>query len=259
MHKWLISLFTLLFLACEPSQKPVSTVVKLTEPISDAIAEYQAEHPDNGKKSISKGTEGKGSLVNGKLFPFSGRNFRYFDTGSYLAGRAFCHDRVVKAMLGTYKQLESKESNRVYRVMECSHEQGGKLFPHRTHQNGLSVDLMIPLKRNGKPYFGLDDKGKAHYFLDFDQQGRWEKDTAIQVDFDLLCSYILAIHSNAAKHGLKVKKVILNTFLHDELFQTKNGFRLKESRIYFAQKLSKEINALHDDHIHVDFEPIAQP
>ena len=54
---------------------------------------------------------------------------------------------------------------------------------------------------------------------------------------------------------LKLKKVILNTHLHDELFSSKHGFRLKENGIYFAQKLEKQINDLHDDHIHVDFEP----
>ena len=63
--------------------------------------------------------------------------------------------------------MESYSPTRKYLLMECSNKHGGKIFPHRTHQNGLSVDLSMPFIQNSKPYYGFDTLGGPHYFLDF--------------------------------------------------------------------------------------------
>ena len=34
----------------------------------------------------------------------------------------------------------------VYKYTETGFENGGKFRPHKTHQNGLSVDFMTPVK-----------------------------------------------------------------------------------------------------------------
>jgi penicillin-insensitive murein endopeptidase len=70
--------------------------------------------------------------------------------------------------------------------MECSNKEGGRIFPHRTHQNGLSVDFMIPLIKNGIPYYGLDNLGANHYLLDFNNNGEYLKDTSIKIDFNMV-------------------------------------------------------------------------
>ncbi|MFN5415428.1 MAG: hypothetical protein ACK5B9_00105, partial [Flavobacteriia bacterium] len=221
--------------------------------VENKILNFQKLHQDSINKSVSNGTVGNGSLQNGKLFPFEGKNFFYFDTSSYLAGRAFLNGKVKDLMLETYQVLEKKIPQRNFGVMECSHEDGGKLSPHITHQNGLSVDFMTPLMSKDSIFGNLDKIGLQHYFLDFNSDGKYLKDNSVQIDFDALALHILTLNELSSSKGLKIEKILFKIELLDNLFASKFGKKLKESGIYFAKKLSPQINALHDDHYHIDF------
>ena len=140
--------------------------------------------------------------------------------------------------------------------MECSNQHGGQMKPHRTHQNGLSVDFMMPLKKNQTPFYELDLMGKNHYLLTFDNYGRYSKDPNVVIDFDLVAKHILLLNQNAKKKGFKISKVIIKIELKDELYNSKYGQELKESGIYIVKALSPLINSLHDDHYHIDFEKL---
>jgi len=218
------------------------------------IKQYIAAHPDNEQPSQTAGNVSKGTLAHGKLMPFKGTNFRYFDAKSYLSGRAFTSDKVKQSMLDSYRELEEQVPGRQFYVMECSNEHGGKIFPHRTHQNGLSVDFMMPLLQDKKPYYGLDTIGADHYWLEFDNAGRYSKDQTISIDFNLVAQHILELEKQARKNGLKISKVIIKTELKDELFATAFGQQLQTSGIYVVKSLTPLINGLHDDHYHIDFE-----
>lgn len=218
------------------------------------IEKYYQENKGDNRPSRSTGTVSNGTLQNGKLIPFEGNNYQYFDTSSYLNDRAFVSDKVKKVLLDTYKELEREVPGRKFYIMECSDKNGGKIFPHRTHQNGLSVDFMVPLVKNGKAYYGLDNLGAVHYWLDFDKGGKYSKDKTISIDFDLVAQHILLLEGNARKNGLKISKVIIKTDLKDELFASKYGQKLKESNVYIVKSLTPLINSLHDDHYHIDFE-----
>ncbi|TNE26702.1 MAG: hypothetical protein EP346_13700 [Bacteroidetes bacterium] len=220
---------------------------------SISIEDYYSQNKGNKEESISNGSVGNGSLTNGKLFPFTGANYQYFDTLSYINGRAFLHNRILATVLETYDSLAVRQPDRQFRMMECSNEHGGELYPHRTHQNGLSVDFMMPLIKNGEPYYELDDLGKEHYFLHFNNNGEYAEDTEIAIDFNLVALHLLLLDQQAKTHGFRITKVIINTHLKDELFSTPFGQQLQSSNIYVVQRLSRLINALHDDHYHVDF------
>lgn len=138
--------------------------------------------------------------------------------------------------------------------MECSKENGGPLPPHRTHQNGLSVDFASPLCKFGQPYYTLDTIGAQHYLLDFDKAGKLKTDTTVALAFDLIAHHILILNDLSKKHGLKVTKVIFNTDLQDDLKQTEHGSRIVSENIYLVRSLSSVINSLHDDHYHIDFQ-----
>ena len=217
---------------------------------------YATQHPDNTEPSVSHGTVGNGTLENGKLMPFSGPNFMYFDALSYTNGRAYTNGAVKAAILGAYKRLETEVPGRQFGLMECSQEHGGKIMGHRTHQNGLGVDFMMPKIKHNKPYYKLDSTGAAHYFLEFDNHGRYLRDPEISIDFDLVARHILALDSEARTHGHKVAKVIIKIELKDELFATEQGKLLKESGIYVVRGLTPAVNAMHDEHYHIDFAPL---
>jgi penicillin-insensitive murein DD-endopeptidase len=220
------------------------------------IITFYKKHVENEIPSRSGGTVSKGNLENGKIMPFFGTNFTYFDKDSYLGARAFTSDVVKYVILDAYEKLSIEFPNRKFFLMELSHQHGGKLYPHRTHQNGLSVDFMMPKLQNGVPNYSLDTLGKEHYFLDFNDNGEYTKDTTIKIDFDLIAKHILLLNEAAKKQGYKISKVIIKVEYKNNLFETPNGKILKNSGIYIVKSLSPLINSIHDDHYHVDFEKI---
>lgn len=218
------------------------------------IMNFYFSNQGNDGESKSTGTVSDGGLENGKLVPFYGVNFTYFDRESYLGARAFTNDKVRAIILDSYLNLHQEYPGRQFFLMELSNEHGGKISPHHTHQNGLSVDFMMPKIKNGQPYYGLDSLGKEHYLLDFNDNGELKKDTSIKVDFDLIVKHILILNDNAKKYNYKITKVIIKIEYKDELFSSAFGKELTQSGIYLVKNLSPIINAVHDDHFHVDFE-----
>jgi penicillin-insensitive murein endopeptidase len=247
----------LLIQACAGQSNPsdqANTQLKEEEiPKTDPIRELYAQYSKNNGPSISSGSVSKGSLTNGKLFPFKGPNFIYFDSTSYLNKHAFTHEKVYQAVLATYHEFETMLPRFEFGLMECSNEHGGKIWPHRTHQNGLSIDFMSPLLKNGVSSTDFNTIGLPHYLMDFDENGIYTEDRSYSIDFNLIARHLLELDKQAKKNGLKIEKVILKIALKDELFASEYGKQLKASRIYFATNLSELIDSLHDDHYHVDF------
>lgn len=247
-----MKIVTLLFIVCCHHVFAQNSSLKIPEEIET----YMLEHRDNLEESESIGTVSSGSLKHGRLVPFQGNNFRYFDTESYLEGRAFVHSSIRDIVLATYDSLYFKHPDRFFTIMECSNHQGGEMFPHRTHQNGLSIDFMMPLLKDNKPYYGLDTLGASHYFLTFDEEGRYVEDKSIRIDFDMVSKHIVWLNREARKRNYEIKKVIIQIELKEELYAAEYGPQITGDDIYVVRNLSPVINALHDDHYHIDFGPI---
>ena len=106
----------------------------------------------NKGKSKSIGKIGSGKLENAWLIPYSGENFKYFSFISYyLMKNGYLHSKVHDTLLGAYKICEKTCPETYFRLMECANKKGGKMAIHNTHQNGMSVDFMVPKIKNGKP------------------------------------------------------------------------------------------------------------
>lgn len=162
---------------------------------STILTFYQQHHTDSLSHAV--GTVSNGSLINAQILPYWGKNFQYFSKESYLAGRCFIHSALEQVLVNSFHDLEQMDSTAFFYLMEASMEKGGKISPHRTHQNGTSIDLMIPLLKNKIPYHGLDTIGVSHYLLNFDKNGKYTDDPSIQINFDLLALEILSIQKNA--------------------------------------------------------------
>ena len=253
--RYVIPVLFLLIASCnykQPLKQSEKTKSERKKALS-VVEKYYENHVNDTIESTSIGNAGNGSLTNATLIPFKGSNYSYFDKTSYLGGRAFTHSSVAKITIDTYRSLAEQKIQRHFKVMEFSRKEGGKMFPHRTHQNGLSVDYMMPLVKNGEPYYELDKKGASHYMLDFNRDGKFAEDSSIEIDFDMAALHILELEKQARKNGMRIHKVIFNTHLKDELYASQNGKKLLRSGIYVTRNLSKLINDLHDDHYHVDF------
>ena len=207
--------------------------------------------------SSSNGGYRNGSLENSYLTPFSGPNFAYFSLSSYyLMDNAYVHHKVYKTLIDAYKICEKNTPDTFFHHMECSDKKGGQLLLHRTHQNGLSIDFMVPKKRNGKANSMWDKIGLLHYLLDFNDDGVLKIDKKTEIDFDAMGKHLAALDDAAQNNGLRIRKVIFKIELKDDLFASEEGKLLQERGIYFVRRLNDFINKVHDDHYHVDFERI---
>jgi penicillin-insensitive murein DD-endopeptidase len=229
-----------------------NAIVQINQDSAELVNFYNINSIDTNKSKCI-GSVSNGKLENGKIMPFYGANFTYFDRDSYLASRAYTSDIVKGIVLNTYDDLNKLYPGRKFYLMELSNHEGGKIYPHRTHQNGLSVDFMMPKLKNGNPNYELDTLGKQHYFLEFNDNGEYVQDTSIKIDFDLIAKHILLLNDEAKKKGYSIEKVIIKVEYKDDLFDTPNGKLLKESGVYVVNNLTKMINDIHDDHFHIDF------
>ncbi|MFK7972403.1 MAG: penicillin-insensitive murein endopeptidase [Bacteroidia bacterium] len=201
---------------------------------------------ENEKASKSVGTVARGELINGKRIPYQGANYRGYSFAGYLAGRTFVHGNVRDAILETYAALATSLPEQQFVIMETGKRFGGKILPHRTHQNGLSVDFMTPLSKNGKAYVASGLFNGWAYGRDFDNKGN--KDD-ITMDYEVMAQHLLALEKAARNHGLRINKVIFDPVLQPFLFKTKSGKKLK-GRMRFTRN---RVVVRHDDHYHVDF------
>ncbi len=208
-------------------------------------------------QSVSHGSPGGGSLDKGMRLPRKGSNYKFFSRFSYyILNRAHVNSRLHKTVISSYKKLEKKYPTYHFKVMECSKKKGGKMFPHRTHQNGLSVDFMTPLTKKNKQRRFYDRIGLFRYLVNFTDEGKLKLNKKVEINFEIMAYHILMLDKEGRKNGIRIKKVILKTDLKDEVFDTKYGRELKRRGIYFVKSLPKYLNNLHDDHYHIDFERI---
>jgi penicillin-insensitive murein DD-endopeptidase len=221
-----------------------------------ALRHYEDSYTDDGAASKSIGTVSQGTLAHGKLIPFQGDNFGYYDTISYLDDRAFVHDKVLRAVLATYQDMAVAFPGRRFTIMECSKKTGGKIWPHRTHQNGMSIDFMVPMSQGTAAFYGLDTLGFQHYLLEYNADGSISGQPDVKIDFDIVAVHLLALQKRATAQGLKISKVLFQKELLDELFASAHGAALRASKLYFPTGLEPLINQLHDNHYHVDFAPL---
>jgi len=213
----------------------------------------ELKHKNIGQ-SESVGSVGNGHLVNGYLMPYSGPNFSYFSFISYFVmDNAYVHSKVSQTVLDAYRECQESCPQAHFRIMECSDKKGGKMLLHNTHQNGLSIDFMLPKKKNDQVFSRLDGLGLWHYFLDFKNDGSLRANESITIDFETMARHILALDDAGKKYGVRVKKVILKIELKDEFYRTTSGKKVRNRGIYFAKVLPELINSAHEDHYHIDF------
>ncbi|HEY3387628.1 MAG TPA: hypothetical protein VGK46_14025 [Saprospiraceae bacterium] len=209
----------------------------------------------NSGTSVSQGSVRKGKLQNGWLMPFKGENFSYFSRLSYyILNNAYVHSAVHKTLMDAYKTCETTCPDREFVLMECTRKHGGRMLIHWTHQNGTSVDFMVP-KKNGPDHAVLSNQaGMVHYLFQFDALGKFALNSDTEIDFECMAKHILALDDAARQNGLHIRKILFNTNLQDELYSTPAGRELQQRDINILPHLSDLINRYHDDHYHVDFD-----
>lgn len=156
-----------------------------------------------------------------------------------------CVTRFFRRM--AYKKLAEESPELVFVYGETGWPSGGSFRPHRTHQNGLSVDFMVPVTKRGHsvplPTHVLNKWG---YAIDFDREGRAEK---LQIDFEAIAAHLHALIVAGRSYGVGIELVVFAPDLQEHLFKTERGAALREPLRFNVTPSWVR----HDDHYHVDF------
>ncbi len=114
-------------------------------------------------ESICYGTTAQGKLENGWQLPSSGANYEAYSLIGVAAGRNYVHSSVYHAVEDAYRLLESTQPNKHFVYGETGWANGGTFKPHKTHQNGLSVDFFVPVTNNKGQSVALPTKVKGMF------------------------------------------------------------------------------------------------
>lgn len=200
------------------------------------------------QQSTCYGTTAHGRLENGIKLPAEGPNFVAYSKLAGLLGRTYMHSTARDIVLDAYRSLKKTHPHKFFKYAETGFEEGGRFKPHKTHQNGLSIDFMVPvLDKHGRSVvLPTNPLNKYGYNIEFDTKGNFEN---YRIDYEAMAAHIIALHKAAKKNHAKIWRVIFDPKLQPQLFKTSQGQYLKQ-HITFSKKRSW---VRHDEHYHVDF------
>lgn len=207
-----------------------------------------------GADSICYGTTSKGKLEHGCKLPYAGDNFTAYSRLGSTLGRTYVHCKVSELVLAAYADLAKTHPDKLFVYGETGWASGETFKPHKTHQNGLSVDFMVPaVDRSGKSVpLPTNALNKYGYNLEFDAKGNTGE---LTIDFEAMAAHILAIKRAADEKQVKIWRVIFDPTLQPLLHATKAWPEL-EGRVKFSERRSW---VRHDDHYHIDFDLPCEP
>lgn len=205
-------------------------------------------------ESICHGTSAKGLIDGARQIPESGPNFTPYSALGVSAGRTYAHSKVTTAISAAYKALETSAPNKKYVYGESGWEHGGRIKPHRTHQNGLAVDFMVPVKTEPGESVPLPSSlsNKFGYGIEFDAKAKYKH---LSIDFEAMAEHLYALDGAAKAQGIGISRVIFEKAYITRLHQTARGAWIKQ-HVPFMQG---EPWIRHDEHYHVDFSAPCRP
>lgn len=144
-------------------------------------------------------------------------------------------------MIAAYADLEDQLPATIFVFGETAWPSGGRLRPHKTHQNGTSVDFMVPVRDRAGRSVPLPSSpfNKFGYALEFDAAGHAED---LTIDFAALSAHLTALHVQSSARGIALRRVILAPEFQKHLNPT--------VPIPFT---TRKPWIRHDEHYHVDF------
>ena len=204
---------------------------------------------DTPTVSRSVGSPAAGHLENGHPLPPSGHGYvTYSYLGSAL-GRQYVHGAVRDLLVEALAACAKARPDRRFVIGETGWPRGGSFWPHQGHENGLSVDVFMPVR---------DEAGRAQelgawpwnrfgYGLELDAAG---KIGDLHVDFDDLGMLLVELGARAPAFGLRVQQIIVAPEYVPLLLASPSGRTLGA----LASTLQRQaVWWRHDEHVHVDF------
>ena len=199
------------------------------------------------------GTTSNGALSKGCKLPSRGSNFESYSILGSWFGRTYVHCTVAEVVADAYESVSQSRPDTVFVYGESGLKAGGQFKPHKTHQNGLSVDFMVPVinaKGDSVPLpCGMTNK--FGYDLEFSTEGQLGD---LRIDFEAIAIHLEALKTSAERAGIGIWRVIFDPRLQRYLRESPRWPALKD--LQFSKRPSW---VRHDEHYHVDFEVPCAP
>ena len=207
-----------------------------------------ASTPTRAADSQCFGTTSRGRIDGSVALPDSGPNFSPYSRLAVSMGRTHVHARVAQIVAQAYAALARVTPDVHYVYGESGWPSGGRFRPHRSHQNGLSVDFFVPVRNGSGKSVPIPTQvsDRFGYDIEFDAQARWGD---YRIDFAALGEHLYQLHQAAAARGLGITQVILERDYLPRLFDTPRGAWLQQHVTFMKAKPWVR----HDEHYHIDF------
>ncbi len=198
--------------------------------------------------SLCHGTPANGYIEHAVQLPVSGKNFQAYSRVGVGLGRTYVHARVAVALRDAYVEVARTMPAKIFVYGETGFVKGGSFKPHKTHQNGLSVDFFVPV---------MDAKGRSvplptsisnryGYDIEFDANAKYRD---LQIDFDALAEHLYALDQAGRRSGARIGRAIFEPAFLPKIFATQRGSYLRKNLVFERKKVWWR----HDEHYHVDF------
>ncbi len=204
-------------------------------------------------ESTCYGTVANGALRDGVALPDDGPNFTSYSGLAITLGRTHVHSRVATVVSAAYAAVEKSMPEVVFVYGETGWAKGGRFRPHKTHQNGLSVDFFVPVRdADGKSVpIPTSPFTRYGYDLEFDAKARLD---GLTIDFEATAEHLYQLDRAGRRHGAPIALVIFDVAYLERLFATRRGPALR--RLPFLRRTPW---VRHDEHYHVDFAVPCRP
>ncbi len=199
------------------------------------------------------GSVSHGRLEDGVKLPLSGPNFSAYSKLAASLGRTHVHSKVAQIITQSYQALEKNAAGKQFVYGETGWPKGGRIRPHRTHQNGLSVDFFVPVinAQGISEPLPISLSNKLGYNIEFDAAGHYQE---FQIDFAALAEHLYQLRIAAKAQGAGIAQVIIERSYLPRLFATPRGAAIRDLPFMKGKPWVR-----HDEHYHVDFAVACQP
>jgi len=127
---------------------------------------------------------------------------------AWYLGRTYVHSEVYKVVIDAYQQLSINFPEHIFMYAETGWAGGKQFKPHKTHQNGLSVDFMVPVKNltDQSSLLPVSINNRWGYDIEFNHKGQYDD---YQIDFELMAEHLKLLFDISKAQGFSIKKVIV--------------------------------------------------
>jgi len=165
------------------------------------------------------GTVSNGRVERSVKLPTSGPNFTAYSALGTATGRTHVHSKVAD-IAAAYAAVERVDPSTRYVYGETGWPAGGRIRPHRTHENGLSVDFFVPV-RNAQDQSVAIPTGATNrlgYDIEFDKEANYGE---YHIDFPAMAERLYQLHAAAKARAVGIELVIFDTACLPRLFRSR--------------------------------------